>query len=98
MPNLSIKDVPEAWAESLRQRAANNHRSLQGELLAMIETFVKDTKNSPQITPTVAGSEKPSRQRVEQIYAKHLLQFPKPLRDQAGMTSAQLIRQDREQR
>ena len=37
MPNLSIKDVPEAWAEALRQRAARNHRSLQGELMAIIE-------------------------------------------------------------
>jgi plasmid stability protein len=40
MPNLSIKDVPEAWAESLRQRAARNHRSLQGELMAIIEKAV----------------------------------------------------------
>jgi plasmid stability protein len=38
--NLSIKDVPEAWAESLRQRAARNHRSLQGELMAIIEQAV----------------------------------------------------------
>jgi plasmid stability protein len=38
MPNLSIKGVPEDWAEALRQRAARNHRSLQGELMAIIET------------------------------------------------------------
>ena len=37
MPNLSIKDVPEAVAEALRQRAAKNHRSLQGELMAIVE-------------------------------------------------------------
>jgi len=37
MPNLSIKDVPEALAEALRQRAARNHRSLQGELMALLE-------------------------------------------------------------
>lgn len=42
MPSLSIKDVPEAWAESLRQRAARNHRSLQGERLAIIEQAVRD--------------------------------------------------------
>ena len=42
MSNLSIKDVPEAWAESLRQRAARNHRSLQGELMAIIEQAVRD--------------------------------------------------------
>ena len=40
MSNLSIKDVPEAWAESLRQLAARNHRSLQGELMAIIEQAV----------------------------------------------------------
>ena len=40
MSNLSIKDVPEAWAESLRQRAARNHRSLQGELMAIMERAV----------------------------------------------------------
>jgi plasmid stability protein len=35
--NLSIKDVPDDVAERLRQRAARNHRSLQGELLAIVE-------------------------------------------------------------
>jgi plasmid stability protein len=40
MPNLSIKDVPEAWAQALRERAARNHRSLQGELMALIQGAV----------------------------------------------------------
>jgi len=35
--NLSIKGVPESLAERLRQRAERNHRSLQGELMAIIE-------------------------------------------------------------
>ena len=35
--NLSIKNVPDEIAEELRERAARNHRSLQGELLAIIE-------------------------------------------------------------
>jgi PHP family Zn ribbon phosphoesterase len=35
--SLSIKDVPEALAERLRQRAARNHRSLQRELMAIVE-------------------------------------------------------------
>lgn len=41
MPNLSIKDVPEALAEALRQQAARNHRSLQGELMALLEAAVR---------------------------------------------------------
>jgi plasmid stability protein len=35
--NLSIKNAPDDVVERLRTRAARNHRSLQGELLAIIE-------------------------------------------------------------
>ena len=38
--NLSVKDVPHDLAEALRERARRNHRSLQGELMAMIEAHV----------------------------------------------------------
>jgi antitoxin FitA len=35
--NLSIKNVPDEIAEELRKKAVRNHRSLQGELMAIIE-------------------------------------------------------------
>lgn len=35
--NLSIKNVPDEIAERLRRRAARSHRSLQGELMALLE-------------------------------------------------------------
>ncbi len=35
--NLSIKNVSEEMADRLRDRARLNHRSLQGELLAILE-------------------------------------------------------------
>ncbi len=35
--SLSIKNVPDAVVERLRARAARNRRSLQGELLNLIE-------------------------------------------------------------
>lgn len=35
--NLSIKNVPEELAQRLRERARRHHRSLQGELMAIIE-------------------------------------------------------------
>lgn len=34
---LSIKDVPDELADALRERARRNHRSLQGELMAILE-------------------------------------------------------------
>ncbi|MGD8360295.1 MAG: Arc family DNA-binding protein [Gemmatimonadota bacterium] len=38
--NLSIKNVPEALAQRLRDRAARAHRSLQGELMAILQEAV----------------------------------------------------------
>jgi hypothetical protein len=38
--SFSIKDVPDHLADALRERARLNHRSLQGEMLAMIEAHV----------------------------------------------------------
>jgi plasmid stability protein len=34
--NLSIKNAPEKVVRKLKQRAERNHRSLQGELMAII--------------------------------------------------------------
>ncbi len=38
---LSIKNAPEHIVDRLRTRAARNHRSLQGELMSIIETAVE---------------------------------------------------------
>ena len=35
--NLSVKNDPDALAAKLRKRAERNHRSLQGELMAILE-------------------------------------------------------------
>jgi antitoxin FitA len=35
--NLSIKEVPDGLADALRERARRNHRSIQGELMAILE-------------------------------------------------------------
>lgn len=40
--NLSIKNVPEEWAEVLRKRAARSHRSLQRELMKILEEAVAE--------------------------------------------------------
>jgi len=35
--HLSIKSVPDVLVERLRRRAERNHRSLQGELMTLLE-------------------------------------------------------------
>jgi len=42
--NLSIKNVPEQIVDQLRQRARKHHRSLQGELLSIVEESVEQQK------------------------------------------------------
>ena len=39
--NLSIKNAPDDLVELVKQRAEKNHRSLRGELLAIIEEAVQ---------------------------------------------------------
>jgi len=43
--NLSIKNAPDEVVERLRQRAERHHRSLQGELLAIIEEAVRPERD-----------------------------------------------------
>ena len=40
--NLSIKNAPDEIVHRLKERAARHHRSLQGELLAIIEEAVRE--------------------------------------------------------
>lgn len=39
---LSIKNAPEEMVKRLKERAARHHRSLQGELMAILETAVQE--------------------------------------------------------
>lgn len=45
--NLSIKNAPDDVVQRLKARAARHHRSLQGELLAILEEAVQPP---PQMT------------------------------------------------
>lgn len=56
--SLSIKNVPDPIARLLRQRAARNRRSLQGELLAILEESVTgaQTMSPSQLVARVRAS------------------------------------------
>jgi plasmid stability protein len=45
--NLSIKNAPERVVRKLKKRAERNHRSLQGELMAIITEAVEE---KPRLT------------------------------------------------
>lgn len=107
MPHLSIKDVPAAWAEALRQRALQHHRSLQGELMAILEQVL--TQPTSPLAPAAAPGLLPSGQdstgrpvrrqggkTLAQVRQELLARYPQAITAQAS--SVALIREGRESR
>ena len=69
--NLSVKNVPETLAQCLRERAERNRRSLQRELLSILEAVV-DRRAAPAPAlqpprPTLA---------IEEVAARARARFP----------------------
>ena len=103
--NLSVKGVPEAVADALRERAARNHRSLQGELMAIIERAAAEPA-----WPAVPGSgasfasaaaARPGvvyrgTKTIEETAAELLARFPEPIT--GGPLAVDIIRADRDSR
>jgi len=109
MPNLSIKDVPAHVAQRLRERAARNHRSLQGELMALITRAALDeagagAAESPQAAvrsaapgpSAVPGAPPTQAKTIEQIAAEHRERWPQPFA--SGPFAVDIIRADRDAR
>jgi plasmid stability protein len=95
--SLSIKDVPEALAERLRRRAEANHRSLQGELMAIIERAAAEgstAAGSARALP--AAARRGPTKSIEQIAAEHLARHPEPFFDVPR--AVDIIRDDRDDR
>lgn len=111
MANISIKDVPEQWAEALRQRAARNHRSLQGELMALIEQALQADEHAAPPAEN-ANINKAGRvvgwdragfpvvrqgwKTVEQVVAELNAKYPGPVTDVP--LGVDIIRADRDSR
>jgi plasmid stability protein len=72
--NLSIKNVPDALARKLRERAEANGRSLQREMLAIIEAVTDERRDPPRAGATL----RPPGERlsIEQVYDAARARFP----------------------
>jgi plasmid stability protein len=90
--NLSVKNIPDALAERLRARAAANHRSLQRELVSILEQAVS-LAGEPVERRGQVGAD---RRAVEDVLAELREIFPEPRR--GGPSSVELIRQMRDAR
>ena len=96
--NLSIKGVPEALAEQLRARAERNHRSLQGELMAIVSEAVRQAEPGATPAPNAVdhGGTRVGWRTTEDIAAELRRRFPVPL--DSGPPGVDIIRADRDSR
>lgn len=95
--NLSIKNVPEALAGKIRARAARNHRSLQGELMAIVDAAGRDER------PAMNGEARQGWKSAAQLAAERRAIGPSgaPSRDlrRDGIPDAvDIVRADRDSR
>ncbi len=91
--NFSIKNVPDALALRLRERAERNHRSLQRELMAILEWAAAEPPFAPRHAPPVALDTPARRVSIEELSANARKLFPN-----GTPSSVQFIREMRDGR
>lgn len=96
MPNLSIKGVPEDLAEALRQQAARNHRSLQGELMAIIQRAVLGGDAAGRATNPSLFEGRRGTRTIEELAEESRRLYPHPV--QGVPLGVDIIRADRDSR
>lgn len=94
--NLSIKGVPEPLAERLRARAERNHRSLQGELMQIIEHAAAERIDGTDSLAALRRGAVRGTKTIEQIAAEHRVRFPQPI--STGPLAVNIVRADRDAR
>jgi plasmid stability protein len=87
--NLSVKNVPDALADKLRSRAERNHRSLQRELMSILE---QATQNVVASMGNATGGAT-GHTTIEELAERARTLFPK-----GSPSSVQIIRQKRDGR
>jgi plasmid stability protein len=96
MPNLSIKNVPDSLLDKLRERAARHHRSIQGELMALLSAAVEPPATAPEPSAERPKMRRSGTRRIEEIAAEHRSRWKKPFRQ--GPRAVDLIRSERDAR
>ncbi|HEY0877702.1 MAG TPA: Arc family DNA-binding protein [Zeimonas sp.] len=81
--NLSIKAVPLELAQRLRERAARNHRSLQRELMAIIEAAAGAADTPSSIASAGFFRRKPREaiRSIDEVVDSLRARFPDPPAD-----------------
>ena len=104
---LTIKQVPDRTAEKLRARAAANHRSLQGEMMVILEEALKHgafkasepVQNSYAATPPdKATSSRKTKTPGKRLTLAELWERSRRLANPSKSESTAIVRKLRDER
>lgn len=96
MLNLSIRNVPDEIAELLKARAQRNHRSVQGEIMAILE---EATSGGPGLRDQQRAFLREGNQPVSDVRKlsiREIAQWAKLAGVKTGRDATQMIREDRD--
>ena len=96
MPNLSSKHVPNSRPDALRQHEHRNHRSLQGELMALVEQAVHEAPVFAYAGGAAPRGVRQGGKPPEQVIAELRAKYPQPVAGQP--LGVDIIRHDRDSR
>ena len=100
--NLSIKNVPDALADKLRRRADANHRSLQGELMALLESALGPARpaREPNTDYAADAASRPAVASTEgeRPTLRAILRQARAAGRDTGPSSVELLREARSER
>ncbi|HET8696263.1 MAG TPA: hypothetical protein VFO94_02180 [Gammaproteobacteria bacterium] len=82
--NLSVKNVPDDLAERLRRRAASNRRSLQRELLGILEAAVGQRAPSSATASPQRGQSQPEVITIDELSELSRKLFPRGTQSSVG--------------
>jgi plasmid stability protein len=101
---LTIKQVPNQVAAKLRSRAAASHRSLQGELMAILmqaiggDSSVQEPGATYEVKPLPPSKSRNAKSRGKQLTLTELWERARRLGPPSRSESATLIRSLRDER
>jgi plasmid stability protein len=99
---FTIKQVPETLAQKLRTRAAQNHRSLQGELMRILHEAVGEDARVAEPDAPAYSAKPPSKRSVpahgRRLTLAELWERSRKLGKRSTSESASIVRQLRDER
>lgn len=96
MLNLSIRNVPDDVADLLKARAQRNHRSVQGEIMAILEDAISGGPGLREQQRAFLREDQQPTSDARKLTVREIAQWARKAGLKTAPDSVQMIRDDRD--